>query len=958
MQLRDPVSKSIRVFVSSTFQDMWAERDALISTVFPAVRAYCRKRDVEFIGIDLRWGITAEQSRVGATVDICMAEIDRCRPYFIGILGERYGWIPPGAPVSVTEQEIIYGALGAPEKPHAFFYLRAPRLTTALYGAVKREPRQAELRRRIRNSGFPCLYNYASIDAFSNRVLADLLYIIDMDFPLAPPVSQWEAERQEQWSYAAQLAGGAVGREEALQTLTEFTRRTGLTLVTGGVGMGKTSLLARWAISRYPGDGYVFLHFSGVTADGGWEHVARRIIEELSNVYALGMELPGDREGLRRLLPNVLSMAAKADGRILLIIDNADALCVGDSFGWSWLPSVLPDGVRIVLALDDDDCPVKKRAHQALKLTALSEQERRMLIRTWLAPYGKALDEAQTHFLAGLPQTGNPQYLCMLLNEIRHVGLFETLTRQIEEYGNAANIAALSQKVLERFQRDYDRVRPGLTGEALSWLVSARGGLTENEWLALLGDVPRAIFSPLHIALESFLITCGGEIRLYNTAFRTAVAKRFLPTEEDMLERRRRLALWYAGQSDVKRKARQLPWLMEQCGDGNGLYDALSDTAVLRELWNGASCETKRLWALAKRLTGKDKKDAYQSVLSTPEFYPAEDTAALASLLMETGDRESSLTLLADLVERSQTVNPALAAQCFGLAGNAYMSMGRLSEASQAYSNKVAIAEILQDSYERQRALGNLGLIRQMQSRYVDAQAAYREMLTLARQLHQPDGQQAALQAIGNINFAQGNEKAAEQCYLEQLTLCEDSGNVTGRLNALGSLGVLCLRRGDPDAAERYLLEQERLSTAYDDPDGLQTALGNLAVLALNRGDAVTAKSLWERKVSICTETGAFLGMQNALGNLARLALTQGDTKQAVQLCEKRERLCREHRARRQLAMALHDLALAERADGQNQRSEAHEREACALAKQNGFVNLLQVTDKDGQNESKTMEEV
>ncbi len=25
---------------------------------------------------------------------ICLAEIRRCRPYFIGLLGERYGWVP------------------------------------------------------------------------------------------------------------------------------------------------------------------------------------------------------------------------------------------------------------------------------------------------------------------------------------------------------------------------------------------------------------------------------------------------------------------------------------------------------------------------------------------------------------------------------------------------------------------------------------------------------------------------------------------------------------------------------------------------------------------------------------------------------------------------------------------------------------------------------------------------
>jgi len=47
----------------------------------------------------LRWGITEEQAKSGETLHICLEEIDRCRPsapvFFIGLLGERNGWIPP-----------------------------------------------------------------------------------------------------------------------------------------------------------------------------------------------------------------------------------------------------------------------------------------------------------------------------------------------------------------------------------------------------------------------------------------------------------------------------------------------------------------------------------------------------------------------------------------------------------------------------------------------------------------------------------------------------------------------------------------------------------------------------------------------------------------------------------------------------------------------------------------------
>ena len=84
----------IRVFVSSTFRDMQAERDELIKHTFPQLRKLCDERNVVWSEVDLRWGITQKQSERGEVLPICLPEIQRCRPYFIGVLGERYGWIP------------------------------------------------------------------------------------------------------------------------------------------------------------------------------------------------------------------------------------------------------------------------------------------------------------------------------------------------------------------------------------------------------------------------------------------------------------------------------------------------------------------------------------------------------------------------------------------------------------------------------------------------------------------------------------------------------------------------------------------------------------------------------------------------------------------------------------------------------------------------------------------------
>lgn len=100
--VRDGSWRTVRVFISSTFNDMHGERDALTRVVFPAVNNRAKNRRVRVVPVDLRWGLTSEDtsdSGLGA-LEHCLLEIDNSRPFFIVLRGERYGWIPPNYRVS------------------------------------------------------------------------------------------------------------------------------------------------------------------------------------------------------------------------------------------------------------------------------------------------------------------------------------------------------------------------------------------------------------------------------------------------------------------------------------------------------------------------------------------------------------------------------------------------------------------------------------------------------------------------------------------------------------------------------------------------------------------------------------------------------------------------------------------------------------------------------------------
>ncbi len=98
--------------------------------------------------IDLRWGVTSAEAESGKVLDICLDQIDGSRPFFICMLGNRYGWVPDKKEVSehtrnlfdrlhgkedysITHLEIQHAVLeplrsldALEEVPHAFFYFR------------------------------------------------------------------------------------------------------------------------------------------------------------------------------------------------------------------------------------------------------------------------------------------------------------------------------------------------------------------------------------------------------------------------------------------------------------------------------------------------------------------------------------------------------------------------------------------------------------------------------------------------------------------------------------------------------------------------------------------------------------------------------------------------------------------------------------------------------------------
>jgi tetratricopeptide (TPR) repeat protein len=570
-------SRSVRVFISSTFRDLDEERTLLARQVFPQLRAGLRKRFVELIDIDLRWGITEEQSRKGEVLPICLAEIDRARPddatrpYFIGILGERYGWVPSVDDFtrdvidrhpwlaghiggkSVTELEILHGVLNDPTmRGRAFFYFRDPETSNRKGADFRAESsahaaRLATLKRRIQESPYPTR-QYSSSAELGGMVTEDLTRVLDVAIPPGDIPDEFERENLEHQAYADRRARHHIGGARLLDRLDQaIADGQPIIALMGESGSGKSSLLGRWLERRVETSARdrVLIHHLGASTDASQSGaIVQRALEKIRRQCGLDELVPTAPDQQVALLPLWLATAATDaaghDARWIWVLDAIDVLA--DGIDLHWLPKFLPARVHLVVSACDG--PVKRALIRRFKdlriveMEPLELAERRELLTGYMARYGKSLEPSRQDPVLTHPLSGNPLFLTTLAEELRLVGSHENLSVHLSACLGAQTIGDLFVRVLERVEDDFG-IPP--VRHVLQRIGVSRAGLSEKEIQDLCAMTPLT-WAGIRAALEISLTEAGGRITFSHQFVRQAVKNRYLSDETETLHVRLSLA--------------------------------------------------------------------------------------------------------------------------------------------------------------------------------------------------------------------------------------------------------------------------------------------------------------------------------------------------------------------------------------------------------------------------------
>lgn len=931
-------SSELRVFISSTFRDLQEEREYLVKKIFPEIRALCRARGVTFTEVDLRWGLTDEDVALGRIIRTCLEEIDRCRPYFIGITGERYGYVPELHEIyrdpdllarypwiedammeeaSIIDMEVRHGALNrkleANDEWSRFFFRRERRSLEEENDAGEERGRLEDLKQRIRDAGLP-VEEFRDPVSLGEMVYDELVAIIKRDFADVKVLTPLEAERSRHRAFAASRTGAYIPNATYLKRLNDHAAGDNPPLVIyAESGSGKSSLVAYWAEHyrrKNPG-AHVVEHYVGIGAsDTDHLGVMRHLMSEIKESFGRSEEIPTDPEELARAFANWLGYARDEDrpSPLIIIIDGLNQL-QGNALSLSWLPATIPSNIRLVVTSTVEETLVhlRERGWGELGMQLLSEQEREAVVVRFLGQYHKALSIEQIRRVALDQKSSHPLFLRTILEELRLHGTHEHLDEQLDYYLETTGTEDVFQRVLERLESDFGtrEVR-----EVMSLLFIARFGLSEME-LADITGFSRLKLSALVLGLDFHLVKRDGTLGFFHDYLRRAVEKRYLADKTKRRAINLRLAGYFekglrpllntTGLENIEvRGPRELAWQLHEAQETKRLADVLSEIPWFMTFYTGETIyEVLGYWAelresIDMELSYKESLERWRGSRNDE----SEDLHVLkrvADLFEATTNWEGAIDLQRERLIVSQKVGDhSVEADVRSRLGWLHQMRGEYVMALEEFNRSCALYEETNNRRGLATVIGNMGIVYSSTGEFDRSMECYREQESICRDVDDRQGLSTVVGHIGVLLYQRGEHDRALECYEEQESICREFGDRHGIALAIGHRGLIYTQREEFDRALECYLQQEAICRELGNRFGISRAVGNIGIVHHERGEIDRALDCYQEMRDICRDIGNRHGLALAIGNIGVVYRDRGEHDRALECYREQLSICRE----------------------------------------------------------------
>lgn len=477
-------NKKVRVFISSTFSDMQAERDELVKT-FNMLKQEAERKGITVTMVDLRWGITSEESARGDVIDICLKEIEKSKPFFVGILGDNYGsapspelsennellahypWLAEDIKkgLSFTEIEMQSAVLRNPETLNAYFFIKESDKTET---SIKLK----NLKSAIRNQTRYPVYDYSSPEEISGivtnqfrKILNELCSEVDISL-----MDKLVKQQELRLAHLRNFFIKSKGIDKKIKKFFEDDSKR-ILFIEGEKGIGKSALCAD-IIEEYFNSYDTYYYFVGENG-----------INLFELIYYL-QKTPVQKENVYN---NIVERIKTIDRKTLIVIDSADKVRLNglEHLISLWL-SKLPQLIKIVVSAQNES-GIKEilTSHpevEILKINPFFDKQQRKFIESFLGSKGKKLNEKQMKHLENSNLLKNPALLRSILEELSAFGHYEKLDERIAGYSQIQNISNLYMQIFKKLENDYGKDKIGALSKFI--FVSTQG-LTESDLISI-----------------------------------------------------------------------------------------------------------------------------------------------------------------------------------------------------------------------------------------------------------------------------------------------------------------------------------------------------------------------------------------------------------------------------------------------------------------------------------------
>ncbi len=903
----------LRLFISSTFRDLRDEREYLVRKIFPEIRIICRERGVMFTEIDLRWGLTDEQAAHGTVIRTCLEEVDRCRPFFIGLIGARYGWVPEYHELmmdpdltrrypwieevgmlrpSVTELEFYHGLFNTSSNDvaHSLFYRRE-----SDGEAFEDAARLDSLAAHVLAAGRP-LRPFRRPDELGDLVRSDLLAFINEHWPVDQAPTPLQLDRRAHAAFAASRKRAYIPNVDNYTRFQTWLDESRVPLVIhGSSGFGK-SALAAWLMARHqslhPND-VVIEHYVGATDSGGVSlTIIQSLILELRERFEIDRPVPPEPNELERTFQSWLSTAADLARRrgmkILILIDGMNQLS-GRGAVLEWLPRHLPEGMALVLSTTPGEILrlLQERGYEELVVGPIgSESVRQSIVVRYLGEFHKGIPADLLARIVRDPKAQSPLFLRVISEELRLHGEHETLRELIDRYLECDDLHELFQRLLERVEHDFGDTH---VGGMLSAIHVSRIGLSETELLAIT-RMSRVNLSRILFALDDHLVRQQGLLGFHHDYLRRAVWNRYLSHSDQMITTRKNVAALFEISRQDLRSARELLWQYFSSHDWKALREHLSDIPVLTRLYIGESrYEVLGAWK-SMIDAGVDVATTFRDAIDRLD-HAAPDVADLIPMLYATseivlvlGSWDLSTSLMKRVVESSIVTGDILhAARAEVSLGWILEKRGESDEAMQRLEHGKGLYERLGDRRGVASAVAHMGIIHRNHGRTEEALHCQNFHLAICEAIGNRSGIASALGHLGILHKNRGDFDRAMECYCRQIDICRNLGDKQNVGVAIGNKAVVHKLRGEYQKALQCNYEALALSEEIGDRNGVATTLVNIGHIQAELGEFDKAMEYYQRHVELNRDLGDSLSASIVIGSIGKIHEHRGEYDKAME---------------------------------------------------------------------------